>query len=390
MVLAHRGGMSKQSILVAGAGIGGLTAALTLSQRGFDVTVVERAHDLAPVGVGINLLPHAVRELEAVGLVDRLASMSAAPSNISFFDTDGTRLFREPRGIEGGHEHPQLSVHRGQLQMVLLEAVTERMGTDAVHTGAGLTDFSHIVDGVLAHTAAGDLRAEVLVGADGVNSVVRQALHPDGDPLLWSGVQMFRGAARHEPFLDGRTMVIVKGDNGIDLVAYPLGDGLVNWVLQVPEGEPGPLMGGAGWNRPADPMEIVSLVEHWRLGWLDVTEMIDSTEEVFEYPMVDKDPLARWGTGRVTLLGDAAHPMYPVGANGGSQAILDARVLADELARDIDDGLRRYEDKRRSETADVIAANRDMHLSGPARGPGELARVTAKYRTDTHADRRHA
>jgi 2-polyprenyl-6-methoxyphenol hydroxylase-like FAD-dependent oxidoreductase len=161
-------------------------------------------------------------------------------------------------------------------------------------------------------------------------------------------------------------------------------------VIQLPAGTPGPLTGDAAWNRPADAGEVAALTAHWQLDWLDVSDMVNGTDEVLEYPMVDKDALPRWGEGRVTLLGDAAHPMYPVGANGGSQAILDARVLADELDDDVDAGLRRYEDKRRRHTADVIAANREMHRDGASRDPHELASLTTKYRRNTHADRSHA
>jgi 5-methylphenazine-1-carboxylate 1-monooxygenase len=386
--------MSQQLILVAGAGIGGLTAALTLRQRGFDVTVVEQAHDLKPLGVGINLLPHAVRELDELGLAERLTSISVAPTAISFYDSHGNELFREPRGIAGGYGHPQLSVHRGRLQMLLLDAVADRLGADAVQTAARLTGFTDTADRIVGHTAAGDLCGDALVGADGINSAVRAALHRDGGPLLWSGIRMFRGAARRQAFLDGHTMAIVKGDSGVDLVVYPIGAGLVNWVLLVPGGEPGPLTGDAGWNSAADPAEIIPLVEDWRLGWLDVAELVGDTDEVFEYPMVDRDPLTHWGSmsgsGRATLLGDAAHPMYPVGANGGSQAILDARVLADELTHGGVDGLRRYEERRRAETAEVVEANREMLRTGAGRRPDQLAHVTAKYRTDTHADRKHA
>ncbi len=382
--------MSRKSILIAGAGIGGLTTALCLRRRGFDVTVVERARELKPLGVGINLLPHAVRELDGLGLGGDLAAISVAPSVIAFFDNRGGELFREARGIEGGYEYPQLSVHRGQLQMLLLDAVVERIGSDTVRTGAGLTGFEQNGDTVVVDTKAGRMGADALVGADGINSAVRAALHPDGDPLLWSGIQMFRGAARQKAFLDGRTMAIIKGDNGIDLVVYPIGGGMVNWVIQRPDAEPGPLTGDAGWNRPADAGEVAALTEDWRLDWLDVSGMVNRTDEVLAYPMVDKDPLPRWGTGRVTLLGDAAHPMYPVGANGGSQAILDARVLADELADDFDGGLRRYEDKRRRDTADVISANREMHRTGASRNPNELASVTENYRNKTRADRSRA
>lgn len=382
--------MTKKSILIAGAGIGGLTAALCLERSGFDVTIAERAHELKPLGVGINLLPHAVRELHTLDLGERLTDIAVAPTEIAFFDSRGDELFREPRGIEGGYQYPQLSVHRGQLQMLLVDAVVERLGSATIRTGAGLTGYHQDAVTVVAETEAGPIPADVLVGADGINSVVRSALHPVGDHLLWSGIRMFRGAARQEAFLDGRTMAIVKGDDGIDLVAYPIGSGMVNWVIQYPAGEPGPLTSDAGWNRPADPNEVTALIAHWRLDWLDVAALVTASEQVFEYPMVDKEPLARWGEGRVTLLGDAAHPMYPVGANGGSQAILDARVLADELSDDADGGLRRYEDKRRADTADVIAANREMHRSGTSRNPDELASVTDRYRNKTHADRSHA
>ena len=379
--------MGTPSILIAGAGIGGLTAALTLAEEGFEVRVVERARDVKPLGLGINLLPHAVRELDHLGLADPLASIAVAPSAVAYYDSRGAQLFREPRGVKGGYGHPQLSVHRGQLQAVLLDAVSDRLGTASVRTGAGLTGFTETANGVVAHTAAGDTAADVLIGADGINSAVRAQLHPEDGQLLWSGVRMFRGAAPAVPFLDGRTMVIVKGDNGIDLVAYPIGGGLVNWVLQVAAGDPGPLRGDVGWNRSADPTEVASLVDDWQLDWLDIAALVRGAGEVFEYPMVDRDPLAYWGTERVTLLGDAAHPMYPVGANGGSQAVVDAAVLAEELCRDTRRGLRGYEDRRRPETADVVRANREMHISGATKRPDELARVTAKYADNTNARR---
>ncbi len=374
-------------ILIVGAGIGGLTAALTLHAKGVRSTVIESAHEMKPLGVGINLLPHAVRELQELGLSDELARVAAEPSAISFFDADGRLLFSEPRGIAGGYAWPQYSVHRGELQMLLLSAVRDRLGPDAVRTGARLTGFDESGHRVTAHTAAGDIDARVLVGADGVHSVVRARLHPEPDPLMWSGVRMYRGAAEMPAFLDGHTMAIVKGADGIDLITYPIGGGLVNWVVQVPESAPGPLPGDAGWNAPADPDTVIGHLAGWRLGWLDAADMVGRTTSVLEYPMVDRDPLPWWGRDNVTLLGDAAHPMYPVGANGGSQAIVDARVLANELHRNPESGLRAYEDDRRAATADVIAANRDMHQSGATQSAEDLAEVTAKYRNDTDADR---
>jgi 2-polyprenyl-6-methoxyphenol hydroxylase-like FAD-dependent oxidoreductase len=271
--------------------------------------------------------------------------------------------------------------------MLLLSAVRDRLGPKAVRTGAELRTFTESDDHVRVRTSAGDFAADALIGAEGIHSSVRAQLHPDNDPLLWSGVRMLRGAAQREPFLDGRTMAIVKDEDGVDLVTYPIGDGLINWVVMLPEAEPGRLPGDAKWNKPGDPSEVLRHLERWRLGWLDAADLVHRTGQVLEYPMVDRDVLPWWGRGRVTLLGDAAHPMYPVGANGGSQAVVDARVLADELARDFPGGLRRYEDIRRTETADVVAANREMHAAGATQRPRELARVTAEYRRDTHADR---
>ena len=372
-------------VLIAGGGIGGLTTALTLHARGIEPIVLERASQLRPLGVGINLLPHAVSELYELGLGEKLARKAVAPTSISYYDTDGELLFREPRGIDGGYGYPQYSVHRGELQMLLLSALRERLGANAVRTGAQLDGFDERADGVRMHTSAGDFTADVLIGADGIQSTVRAQLHPGPDPLLWSGVRMFRGAAAGD-FLDGATMVIVKDPDGIDLVTYPIDDGLINWVVMMPEADPGPLPGGAKWNQPGDRTAIVAHLKRWRLGFLDAADLVRRTDSVLEYPMVDRDVLPWWGRGRATLLGDAAHPMYPVGANGGSQAIVDARALADELARDGVDGLQSYEDIRRPETADVVAANREMHATGATQRPEDLAKVTGKYRVDTRAD----
>lgn len=378
-----------ENVLIAGAGIGGLTAALALHARGIDVTVIERT-ELRPLGVGINLLPHAVRELYKLELGDQLCGIAVAPASIAYHDTDGALLFREPRGIDGGYGYPQYSVHRGQLQTLLLSALRDRLGAKVVHDNTELAGFEESDVGVRVHTSSGDFVAGVLVGADGIHSCVRRRLHPGPDPLLWSGLRMFRGAVDGEPFLDGSTMSIVKGANGVDLVVYPIGDGQINWVVMLPEAQPGPLPGNAKWNHPGDRSEVLRHLEHWNLDWLNTADLVRRTEPVLECLMVDRDALSWWGRGRVTLLGDAAHPMYPVGANGGSQAIVDGSVLAEELSRDPAQGLRRYEDRRRPETAKVIAANREMHRAGATQRPDELAHVTARYRTDTSADRSHA
>lgn len=384
------------TVLIAGAGIGGLTAALSLHAAGIDATVVDSAREIRPLGVGINLLPHAVRELIELGLGDDLAAIGVATAENVYADRYGHRLFAEPRGVAQGYRWPQYSVHRGELQLLLLAAVHKRLGADAVRTGARVVDFrqsagrdtvrTRILD--RATGTAEETEAEALIGADGLHSAVRARLCPDGGPLLWSGIRMWRGTTEAERFLTGRSMAIVR-DGDAELVAYPIGRGRINWVCQVRVAEPGPLGGDAGWNRAARLADVLPYYEDWRLGWLDVPGLLRNTGEILVYPMVDREPLPSWGSGRVTLLGDAAHPMYPVGANGASQAIVDARVLACELARadNVPAGLARYEAERREATAAVVRANRAMHRDG-GRTARELARVTDAYRQATGSDAR--
>ena len=371
-----------EQMVIAGAGIGGLSVALAMHARGVRTVNLERVSTLRPLGVGINLLPHAVRELDQLGLATAVRDIAIAPHSIAFYASSGALLLREPRGLAAGDSHPQLSVHRGTLQMLLLDTVTERIGDGAVRTGVAVTGFTQGAEGVQVHTTAGKICGAALIGADGINSAVRRSLHPGPDPLMWSGITMFRGAADIPAFLDGQTMVIVKGDDGIELVAYPIGERLVNWVLQVPSGSAGVLDGDAQWNSAADAAQVRRHIAEWQLDRLKPAALIEATEQIYRYPMVDREPLPHWGTGRVTLLGDAAHPMYPVGANGGSQSIVDARVLADEYAAHGIPGLRRYAEQRRRETAEVIVANRVMQRAS-GRTSADLQRITAKYRHDT-------
>lgn len=375
---------TSEHVLVAGAGIGGLTTALTLHERGLTATVIDRADTLQPLGLGINLLPHAVRELRELGLGKALARIAVAPTSICYFEPDGTLLFREPRGLQGGYGWPQYSVHRGELQMLLLGAVRNRLGAASVHTGVRAIGFTQAEHEVVTQTTAGDVTSAFLVGADGIHSTLRIQLHPGYDPLMWSGVMLVRGATHGEPFLDGLTMAVVKAPDGVELVVYPIGGGLINWILKLPRGSAGPLPGDVDWNERASRDDALDSVASWNLPWLNAGDLIAHTETILGYPMVDKAPLPTWGAGRVTLLGDAAHPMYPVGSNGGSQSILDARTLADQLARAGEEGLRAYEDKRRAETAAVVVANREMYAAKNT--PQELAAAADRYRVLTRAD----
>ncbi|WP_063011210.1 flavin-dependent oxidoreductase [Nocardia nova] len=345
-------------IVIVGAGIGGLAAALSLHAAGFrDIAVYERADVLRPLGVGINLLPHAVRELTELGLGDRVAALGVAPRNLAYYNRFGQEIWREPRGLDAGYHWPQLSVHRGSLQMELLDAVRERLGAHTVRTGHRL--LAATPDG-RAHfaTATGELTADadLIIGADGIHSALRHQHRPDEGPPVWNGLTLWRGTAKLPGFLDGRTM-IMAGDAEQKFVAYPIRDA-INFIAE--RRTVG--FGGqnADWNRAVAPAQIVELFREWRFPWLDVPELLGAAEEILEYPMVDRDPLERWTYGRTTLLGDAAHPMYPNGSNGASQAILDARTLAFHLAtaRTPDEALAAYEQDRRPATTALVHSNR--------------------------------
>ncbi|WP_280682477.1 FAD-dependent monooxygenase [Kitasatospora sp. MAA19] len=360
-------------VTVVGGGIAGLTCALSLHAAGFAPRVYEAARKVEAVGVGINLLPHAVRELDELGLDGELASVALPPHRLSYRDRTGETVWEEPLGRPAGYRWPQYSVHRGRLQMLLLAAVRERLGPDSVRTGLLFQRFEQSAGGVRAHfldrssglPVVDD--ADVLVGADGIDSVVRSRLYPDESLPNGNGVHMWRGVARHPHILDGRSIVVAGGTPGAKFVAYPIedpatpaADALVNWVLEVRHGPSAPPPGGPG--RRVTAAEARAGLSSWNLPWIDLTAIAERSSAIFEYPMLDRDPLPRWSFGRVTLLGDAAHPMFPMGMNGGSQSIVDSRVLAWCLARDDDAeaALRRYDRMRRPAVNAIVLANRDL------------------------------
>jgi 2-polyprenyl-6-methoxyphenol hydroxylase-like FAD-dependent oxidoreductase len=359
-------------VLIAGAGIGGLSAALSLHAAGIDVQVIESATRLRPLGVGINLQPQAIRELIELGLGDQLAATGIETYELAHFDRHGNRIWGFTCGRHAGYRWPQYSVHRGELQMILLDAVRTRLGGDAVRTGAALSSFTQTADGVTAHLRdrVPAMDADVLVGADGLYSRVRAQLHPGEPPPLWnSGVWLWRGVTPGRPFLGGRTVAVSGANASLKFVAYPIsrqaelrGEALINWVAEVmlpPSQRSGAT---ADWNRGGRLEDVLPWFAGWKSGWLDVPALIAGAEQILEYPMVDRDPLPSWGQGRVTLLGDAAHPMYPIGANGGSQAIVDARVLAWSLASadSCQAGLAAYEAARREKVNAIVLACRNM------------------------------
>ncbi|GAA1752685.1 flavin-dependent oxidoreductase [Agromyces humatus] len=367
-------------VIIAGAGIGGLTTALALHAAGIDdVTLYESAPELRPLGVGINLLPHAVRELTELGLGERLATIGVATSTLTYFNRYGQEIWSEPRGLAAGYDWAQYSVHRGRLQLMLRDAVVERLGADAIRLGCTVDDAQD--DGERASVRVtehggpekgGTVRrasADVVVGADGIHSALRRQRHPGEGAPVWNGLILWRGTARVAPYLDGRTM-IMAGDAQQKFVAYPLSapgdDGLqvVNFIAEYRSDDDEP--GASNWNRSADPSTVLGRFVDWGFGWLDVPAVIGAADEILEYPMVDRDPIPRWTFGRQTLLGDAAHAMYPIGSNGASQAIIDARTLGYELGTKgpTQLALDAYEAERRPRTTQLTLSNRSM---GPER-----------------------
>jgi 2-polyprenyl-6-methoxyphenol hydroxylase-like FAD-dependent oxidoreductase len=348
-------------VLIAGGGIGGLTAALCLHRLGHDITVLEAAGEIRPLGVGINLLPHAGRILDRLGLLPALEAGSIATRELVYFNRHGQRIWAEARGRFAGHDAPQLSLHRGMLHQSLYRAVLTRLGPAAIRTGRRVTGFVETDAGV-AVDADGRVEGDLLIAADGIHSRIRHLLYPDEGPPCYSSRMLWRGVGRGRPFLTAASM-IMAGHQSRKFVAYPIepvdaeGRQTINWVAELPV----PTMPGReDWNRPGRLDAFLPRFEAWRFPWLDVPGLIRSALSVFEFPMVDRDPLARWSFGRVTLLGDAAHPMYPIGSNGASQAILDA----DALARALDGhptpqaALAGYEAERLPVTAAIVRANR--------------------------------
>lgn len=396
--------MRAPAIAIVGGGIGGLALALALHARGVACHVYEGASELREIGVGITLLPHAMRELAALGLQERIEPLGIENLESVFFNRWGQFIYREARGRHAGYPLPEIGIHRGKLHGVLVDAVRERLGPQALHLDHRCTGVQQDGEGVtIAFEGRAPVRAGIVVACDGVNSAVRAQFYP-GEALAFTGINTWRGVSLHAPILTGRSYLRIGSIDTGKMVIYPIVDSAdaqgrqwINWVAEIRQD----VRERNDWNRPGRLEDFIGIFEPWKFDWLDVPALIRSARQVFEYPMVDKDPVARWTFGRVTLLGDAAHPMYPRGSNGSAQALIDARVLADELAASADPlaALQAYEAGRLQATAKIVQTNRTVPpdfiimkadaLSGgqPFAGsiddlvsPQELRRISEEYK----------
>lgn len=396
-------------IAIVGAGIGGLALALSLQRHGLACEVYEAVREVRELGVGITLLPHAMKELAALGVQPQLEALGIENLESVFFNRWGQFVYREPRGRHAGYPLPELGIHRGKLHGVLYRAAVERLGAGRIHLDHRCTGVEQDARGVTLRFADGagvprpPVAAAVVVACDGVNSAVRRQFYP-AERVAFAGINTWRGVTVHKPILTGKSYLRIGTVDTGKIVIYPIvddvdgqGNQLINWTTEIRQ----PEAGMNDWNQPGRAADFLRYYADWKFDFLDVPALITGASQVFEYPMVDKDPVARWTFGRVTFLGDAAHPMYPRGSNGSAQALIDARTLADLLAAgdDAQAALAAYEQQRLAPTAKVVETNRTVppdfiimkadELSGgkPFAGsiddlvsPAELRRISDDYK----------
>jgi 2-polyprenyl-6-methoxyphenol hydroxylase-like FAD-dependent oxidoreductase len=331
--------MPNSSVIVAGGGIGGLATALTLHQIGVRCVVLEAVREMRPLGVGINLQPNAVRELYDLGFTEADLDRVGLPAKEwALVGLNGNDIYAEPRGFAAGYNWPQFAVHRGLFHLALYDKLVKRIGPDAVQLGSRVTGYRKNADGSVsafferADGSTGEASGTLLIGADGIHSAIRAQMHPGQPPIHWGGALMWRGTTQGHPIRTGSSFVGL-GTHRQRMVIYPIshpdpetGLATINWIAEVTlDNSEG--WKQSGWFREVGIDDCLPYFKDWIWDWLDVPALLKGADCVFENPMIDRDPVPTWRDGPVLLLGDAAHAMYPTGSNGGSQAIVDARVL---------------------------------------------------------------
>ncbi len=362
------------TVLICGAGIGGLCLGLSLQQLKIPFQIFETSVSIEPLGVGVNLQPNAVRELFALELNDNLTRIGVQTEEFGLFSKKGLEIWTEERGLKAGYNVPQFSVHRGELQKLLYDTLIERSKKSSVSLGIRATGFKNLSSSVELqyfnkNTKKNEVfNGDILVACDGINSNIRKQLFPDeGDPL-WNGAILWRGLTSAPPFRTGASMVMIGHDTQ-RFVSYPItqkddhGNAKINWIAEL-KFNPEKIYMKSDWSKKVDKSKFIGSFTEWSFEWINPLSLISETSSIYEYPMVDRDPLEKWTFGRTTLLGDAAHPTYPVGSNGASQAIIDARKLAFHLKVNglNEKALLSYEREMLPLTAKITLANRS---SGP-------------------------
>ncbi len=330
--------MQEDHVIIAGGGIGGLALALTLHQIGVSCTVLEGVRELKPLGVGINLQPNAVRELDDLGIgEDEMDQVGIPAKEWALVGLNGREIYSEARGKTAGYHWHQYAVHRGRFHLMLYRRVIERLGADAIKLGHKVTGYRHEADGsvtAFATTEDGATHAfhgTLLFGADGIHSTVRAQMHPDQPPIRWGGTLMWRGTARGVPIRTGSSFVGLGTDRHrvvIYPISHPDADGLadINWIAEQTY-DTDHDWSKSGWFSRVELDEFKHHFDSFVYDWLDLPALLAKSDVAYENPMIDRDPLPTWVDGPVALIGDAAHPMYPTGSNGASQAIIDARTI---------------------------------------------------------------
>jgi 5-methylphenazine-1-carboxylate 1-monooxygenase len=358
-------------IAIIGGGIAGLGLALSLRQRGLACDVYESVPEVKELGVGITLLPHGMKELAALGVQPQLEAAGIENLESVFFNRFGQRIYSEPRGRHAGYALPEVGIHRGKLHRILYDHTVKTIGAHRIHTAhrcVGVSQSNNIATIQFTDpkgNALPSVQADVVIACDGIHSAVRKQFYPN-EKLAFAGINTWRGVTRQKPILTGKSYMRVGSIKTGKMVIYPIvdnvdgqGNQLINWMAEIDEGESNNRSMN-DWNSGGKVEDFIHIFQDWQFDWLNVPELIRNADHILQYPMVDKDPVAQWTFGCVTLMGDAAHPMYPRGSNGSAQALIDARTLADELAKggNCIDALHRYEAQRREVTANIVRTNR--------------------------------